>query len=60
MKKALDKEMKNRVIMTMIICGVCLVLFAVMFMQFRTIEETDITEIEYPLICYAFFASERP
>lgn len=21
---------------------------------------TDITEIEYPLICYAFFASERP
>ena len=32
--------------MTMIICGVCLVLFAVMFMQFRTIEETDITEIE--------------
>ena len=46
MKKALDKEMKNRVIMTMIICGVCLVLFAVMFMQFRTIEETDITEIE--------------
>ena len=38
--------MKNRVIMTMIICGVCLVLFAVMFMQFRTIEETDITEIE--------------
>ncbi len=45
-KKALDKEMKNRVIMTMIIWGVCLVLFAVMFMQFRTIEETDITEIE--------------
>ena len=38
--------MKNRVIMTIIICGVCLVLFSVMFMQFRTIEETDITEIE--------------
>lgn len=42
----MDKEIKNRVIMTIIICGVCLVLFAIMFMQFRTIEETDITEIE--------------
>ena len=32
--------------MTIIIGGVCLILLAVMFMQFRTIEETDITAIE--------------
>ena len=43
--------MKNRVIMTIIICGVCLVLFAVMFMQFRTIEETDITETDVTATC---------
>ena len=42
----LNREMKNKVIMTIIICGVCLVLFAIMFMQFRTVEETDITAIE--------------
>ena len=32
--------------MTVIIGLVCIVLFAVMFMQFKTIEETDITAIE--------------
>lgn len=32
--------------MTIIIGGVCLILLAVMFMQFRTIEKTDITAIE--------------
>lgn len=32
--------------MTVIIGVVCIVLFAVMFMQFKTIEETDITAIE--------------
>ncbi len=37
---------KDKIIMTIIIGGVCLVLFAVMFMQFKTIEETDITAIE--------------
>lgn len=42
----MKKEMKNEIIMTIIICLVCIVLFAVMFMQFRTIEETDITAIE--------------
>lgn len=42
----MNKEKKNKIIMTIIIGGVCLILFAVMFMQFRTIEETDITAIE--------------
>ncbi len=42
----MNNEIKNKVIMTIIICGVCLILFAVMFMQFRTVEETDITAIE--------------
>lgn len=42
----MKKEKKNKLIMTIIIGGVCLILFAVMFMQFRTIEETDITAIE--------------
>ena len=32
--------------MTVIIGLVCIVFFAVMFMQFKTIEETDITAIE--------------
>ena len=32
--------------MTIIIGLVCVVFFAVMFMQFRTVEETDITAIE--------------
>ena len=32
--------------MTVIISLVCIILFAVMFMQFKTIEETDITAIE--------------
>lgn len=32
--------------MAVIICLVCVVLFAVMFMQFKTVEETDITAIE--------------
>ena len=42
----MKKEKKNKLIMTIIIGGVCLILFAVMFMQFRTIEETDITAIK--------------
>ena len=37
---------KNKIIMTIIIGLVCVVFFAVMFMQFRTVEETDITAIE--------------
>ena len=32
--------------MTVIIGLVCIVFFAVMFMQFKTVEETDITAIE--------------
>lgn len=43
---ALDKEKINEIIMTVIICLVSVVLFAVMFMQFKTIEETDITAIK--------------
>lgn len=46
MIKALKKEKKNEIIMAVIICLVTVVLFAVMFVQFRTIEETDITAIE--------------
>lgn len=37
---------KNKTIMTIIVGLMCLVLFTVMFMQFKTIEETDITAIE--------------
>jgi len=37
---------KDQIIMTVIIGLVCIVFFAVMFMQFKTIEETDITAIE--------------
>ena len=44
--KSLEKEKKDKIIMSVIICAVCMVLFAVMFMQFKTIEETDITAIE--------------
>lgn len=42
----MKKEKKNQIIMTIIIGLVCVVFFAVMFMQFKTIEETDITAIE--------------
>ena len=42
----MEKEKKNEIIMTIIICLVCVVLFAIMFMQFKTVEETDITAIE--------------
>lgn len=42
----MKKEKKNEIVMTVIIGLVCIVLFAVMFMQFKTIEETDITAIE--------------
>ena len=42
----MKREKKNEVIMTVIIGVVCIVLFAIMFMQFKTIEETDITAIE--------------
>lgn len=44
--KVLKKELKDKIIMAIIICLVCSVFFAVMFIQFRTIEETDITAIE--------------
>ena len=42
----MKKEKKNQIVMTVIIGLVCVVFFAVMFMQFKTIEETDITAIE--------------
>lgn len=42
----MKKEKKNQIIMTIIIGLVCIVFFAVMFMQFKTVEETDITAIE--------------
>lgn len=42
----MKKEKKNQIIMTIIIGLVCVVFFAVMFMQFKTVEETDITAIE--------------
>lgn len=37
---------KNRITMAVIIGTVCIILMAVMFAQFRTVEETDITGIE--------------
>lgn len=37
---------KNKIIMEIIICGICIILVAVMFAQFKTVEETDITGIE--------------
>lgn len=42
----MKKEKENEIVMTIIIGMVCIVFFAVMFMQFKTIEETDITAIE--------------
>ncbi len=42
----MKKEKKNQIVMTVIIGVVCVVFFAVMFMQFKTVEETDITAIE--------------
>ncbi len=42
----MKKEKKNEIIMSVIIGAVCIVFFAVMFMQFKTVEETDITAIE--------------
>ncbi len=36
----------TKIIMCVIISVICIVLFAVMFMQFKTVEETDITAIE--------------
>lgn len=42
----MKKDKKNQVVMTVIIGAVCVIFFAVMFMQFKTIEETDITAIE--------------
>ena len=42
----MKREKKNQIIMTVIIGLVCIVFFAVMFMQFKTVEETDITAIE--------------
>lgn len=38
--------MKNKNIMAVIIGGVCIILVGVMFAQFKTVEETDITGIE--------------
>lgn len=42
----MKKEKKNEIIMIVIIGVMCTILFAIMFMQFKTIEETDITAIE--------------
>ena len=42
----MKKIKKNEIFMTIIIGLVTIVLFSVMFMQFKTIEETDITAIE--------------
>ncbi len=42
----MNKEKKNEITMAIIICLVCIVFFSVMFMQFKTVEETDITAIE--------------
>ena len=38
--------MKNKTIMAIIIGGVCAILVAVIFVQFKIVEETDITGIE--------------
>ena len=42
----MKKESRNKIIINIIISGMCIIFFAVMFMQFKTIEETDITAIE--------------
>ncbi len=42
----MKQETKNQIIINVIISGMCIIFFAVMFMQFKTIEETDITAIE--------------
>lgn len=42
----MKKEKKNEIIIALIICFICIVFFSIMFMQFKTVEETDITAIE--------------
>lgn len=42
----MEKARNNNLFMIIIIGGMCIVLFAVMFMQFKTIEETDLVAIE--------------
>lgn len=42
----MKREKKNEIIMLVIIGIMCVVLFTIMFMQFKTIEETDVTAIE--------------
>ena len=37
---------KNKIIMSVIIGLLCVILVSVMFAQFKTVEETDITGIE--------------
>lgn len=37
---------KNKIVIEIILCGICIILVAVMFAQFKTVEETDITGIE--------------
>lgn len=46
MEKIKIKIQANKIAVTVVIFIVCIVLVAVMLMQFRTIEQTDITEIE--------------
>lgn len=37
---------KDRIIMAVIMCIICIILVSIMFAQFKTVEETDITGIE--------------
>lgn len=45
MKETLKKN-KNKIIFSLIICAVCIIFTTVLFSQFKTVEETDITGID--------------
>ena len=45
MKETLKKN-KNKIVFSLIICAVCIIFTTVLFSQFKTVEETDITGID--------------
>ena len=42
----MKKNTMNQIAVAVVVFGVCIILVSVMLMQFKTVEETDITEIE--------------
>lgn len=44
--KGLNKEKVNKIVLSVIIALICVVLIATILVQFKTVEETDVTQIE--------------